>query len=662
MPQIQRTSRFLNHELLERRELLATTIPYGQIVNGAIDRTGEVDEFVFNASQNAEVDMILTSSPRQTGFSAYAEVFAPSGTRIDAFAANWGNRRLSLRETGSFIVRIRDDNRQEVGNYTLGLEGIRPISPNPGVLVKGGIVAGEIGQSIEKDQFVFSAASNDIVDLIITSVPRQSGFVLYAEVFGPAGNRIDAFAANWGNRRLTLPQAGTYMVMVRDDNYTELGSYEIGLESLRPISPNPISLIKGGIVNESIGHKIEKDQFTFTAATGNIVDLLVTSLPVQTGFIAYAEVFAPSGNRIDAFYANHGNRRLSLSESGTYMIQVRDDNFAETGGFRIGLEGISPISPDSIPLTKGGLVSGWMSQTLKKDQYTFTAGSNEIVDIIMASYPAQAGFNPYAEVFDSTGNRIDAFYANWGNRRLTLSRADTYMVMVRDDNFTEFGNYVIGLEGIRPISPNPISLINGGIVSGASSHKLEKDQYIFTATAGAIVDLVMTSTPLQAGYLAYAEVFAPSGTRVDAFSANWGNRRLALTESGTYMVQVRDDNYSEIGQFQIGLEGIRPLSPNPTTLVRGLPALKTIGQALQKDQFTFSGSRNQTIDLHLNGTPSTAGFNVYAEVFAPSGNRVDAFYGSWGTRRLTLTESGLYMIMVYDAHLSQRGTYSLRWL
>ena len=102
------------------------------------------------------------------------------------------------------------------------------------------------------------------------------------------------------------------------------------------------------------------------------------------------------------------------------------------------------------------------------------------------------------------------------------------VVEVRDSDNLQTGSYAIGYETLTPISRGFHSLHRGGIVSGTIGKNIEKDQWTFTGRLGDRVELITTSTAKQAGFSAFVDVYAPSGTLVDSFFSG-SNRQLDLT-------------------------------------------------------------------------------------------------------------------------------------
>src|SRR2546425_529949 len=61
-----------------------------------------------------------------------------------------------------------------------------------------------------------------------------------------------------------------------------------------------------------------------------------------------------------------------LSETGTYIIQVRANDFVSTGSYSLGLECLLPTSPVDATLACGGLNSQTIHPSSKDDHITFT--------------------------------------------------------------------------------------------------------------------------------------------------------------------------------------------------------------------------------------------------------------------------------------------------
>ena len=312
------------------------------------------------------------------------------------------------------------------------------------------------------------------------------------------------------------------------------------------------------------------------------------------------------------------------------------------------------------PLIKGGIVSGTIGSAEEVDTWTFTGVKGDRIELISTRVAGQAGFSAFAEVFNSSEKRIASFWSGT-NTVIDLPEPGTFSVKIRDDNRAQTGNYTIGMEGLKPISPNPVTLVKGGIATGSILTAVEKDQFTFSAKPGERYEIITTSTAKIAGFTAYTEVFAPSGNRIAHF---WPGTNVVLhdfRETGSYMVQVRDDNYTQTGTYTIGLEGLKPVSPDAKVLASATTVSMSITAATQKDQWSMSVPVGKKLSITLSQTRIDSGFDVYADVYSSSGTRIGGLWS--GTTTFTLPGPGVYLIQVRDGRQFFRGSYKLRaWL
>lgn len=543
----RRSSGRIISEVLELRVLLSPLIK-GGIVQGTIGAAGEVDTWTFSGVAGDRLELISTSTSQVSGFSAFADVFDPSGRGISSFWSNT-NTVVVLNAPGTYSVKIRDDNRTQTGAYTIGFEGLKPISPNPVPLVNGGITSGTILTPLEKDQFTFSAKPGDRYEIISTSTAITAGFTAYTEVFAPSGS---LFAQFWPGTNVVLKdfrETGAYMVQVRDNNYTDLGSYTIGLEGIKPISPGPVALVNGGITTGSILTPLEKDQFTFSAKPGDRYEIITTSTPRTAGYTTYTEVFAPSGSLVAQFWPNTNVVLTDFRETGTYMVQVRDNNYTDTGNYTIGLEGIRPISPGPVALVKGGIATGSILTALEKDQFTFSAKPGDRYEIISTSTARTTGFTAYTEVFAPSGTLIAQFWPDTNVVLQDFRETGTYMVQVRDNNYTDTGNYTIGLEGLNPISPGARPLAPSTTVMASITAATQKDQWYISVPAGKRLSIELSQIKIDSGFDAFVDVYSASGAKIGSMWS--GTTTFVLPSAGVYMIQVRDARFFSRGSYRL---------------------------------------------------------------------------------------------------------------
>ncbi len=562
--QHDRIRRVLRFEHFEDRLLMATlpvSLPAGGIVSASISQRAEQDLFTFQGRTNEVAQLVLTrTSATDANFKPYIKVFAPSNTATP-ISSFWydQDKQLTLPKDGTYLVQVRDDNLSETGDYKLGLEKVNPASPNPLATVMGGIVNQQISQSLEKDQFTFQGSAGEVVQLVLTRTGSiNANFKPYIKVYGLANNGTP-LRSFWYDQdvQFTLPKTGTYLIQVQDDNLRETGTYKIGLEKVNPASPNPISLVTGGIVEQAVSQSLEKDQFTFKGSAGEVVQLVLTRTgSTNANFKPYIKVYelANNGTPLKSFWYDQ-DVQFTLPKTGTYLVQVQDDNLRETGTYKIGLEKVNPASPNPISLVTGGIVQQAVKQSLEKDQFVFQGSAGDVVQLVLTRTGSiNANFKPYIKVYElaNNGTPLKSFWYDQ-DVQVTLPKNGTYLVQVQDDNLYETGTYKIGLEKVNPASPSPISLVNGVAVRQQISQSLEKDQFVFSGRAGEVAHILVTRlTNTNANFKPFIKVYALSNTGTPLASFWYGqNRSITLPRDGTYLVQVQDDNLYETGDYEI---------------------------------------------------------------------------------------------------------------
>jgi hypothetical protein len=311
------------------------SIKCGDLHPDSITQPGQIRVHTFSGSIGDDVLLTLVNTSNW-GFAstARATIVTPSGAVMASFTAN-AHRRDTLPETGLYRLRVMADNLIQTGTYNFGLECLRPLGPTEGHLRSGDLFSGNINASGKVDLLTFDGSAGD--DVLLTLVNTSNwGFASTARatILTPSGAVMASFTAN-AQRRDTLPESGTYIIYVQANNLVQTGSYNIGLESLRPLGPTEGHLQSGDLFSGNINASGKVDLLTFDGSAGD--DVLLTLVNTSNwGFAstARATILTPSGAVMASFTAN-AQRRDTLPESGTYIIYVQANNLVQTGSYNI---------------------------------------------------------------------------------------------------------------------------------------------------------------------------------------------------------------------------------------------------------------------------------------------------------------------------------------
>jgi hypothetical protein len=638
----------------------AVGIGHGSLVSGTIT-PAKVDLYTFGGMAGHFITVTLAETAGFGGFGQAPRVclIAPSNTVVDCFDAN-AQRNYTLEETGTYVLRVNANDYVGSGSYTLGLEGIRPPSPDAVGVGYGSLVGGSITPA-KVDLYTFPGTSGHFITVTLAETGGFGGFGQAPRVclIAPSNTVVECFDAN-GQRSYTLSETGTYVLRVNANDFVGSGSYSLGLEGIRPASPDAVAISCGNLPSGGIV-AAEVDLYTFTGTAGQFITVTLAETAGFGGFgqAPRVNLIAPSNTVVDPRFDANAQHNYKLTETGTYVLRVNANDFVGAGSYSLSLECISPPSPDAVAIGYGSLVSGGIVAA-EVDLFTFTGTAGHFVTVTLAETAGFGGFGqaPRVCLIAPSNAIVDCFDAN-AQRNYALTETGTYVLRVNANDFVGAGSYSLGLEGIRPPSPDAVGIGHGSLVSGAIT-PAKVDLYTFTGAVGHFITVTLAETAGFGGFGQAPRVclIAPSNAVVECFDAN-AQRNYTLAEAGTYVLRVNANDYVGSGSYTLGLEGVRPPSPDATPIDFGSPVSGGI-VAAEVDLHTFTGTPGQSITVTLAETAGFGGFGQAPRVclIAPSNTVVQCFDAN-GQRNYTLAESGTYVLRVNANDFVGAGSYNL---
>jgi TPP-dependent 2-oxoacid decarboxylase len=222
------------------------------------------------------------------------------------------------------------------------MECLQPRNPVDATLACGTLLSSaSIEASAEVDQITFPGQNGQRVTLTLTAAGYPFGATVTATLFSPTLAEVIVFSGN-SQQQLTLTETGTYVLQIRTNNLVSTGSYSIGMECLQPLNSVDATLACGappfsGFIEASA----EVDQITFPGQNGQRVTLTLTAAGFPFGATATATLFSPTLAEVIVFSGN-SQQQLTLTETGTYVLQIRTNNLVSTGGYALGLACLAP--------------------------------------------------------------------------------------------------------------------------------------------------------------------------------------------------------------------------------------------------------------------------------------------------------------------------------
>jgi hypothetical protein len=547
-------------------------------------------------------------------------------------------------------------------------------SPRPSdSILCGETKSGTILSAAERDEFTFTGTIGEAVVFAAVGIAAPLGPV--AELYDP--NNVLRFRTlpNRQSLSVQLPVSGTYKIVVHDDNLTDIGNYNLNLQSSSGGCGEAIAcgatlpgVVPGG-TNQTGNPHAQQDSFTFI---GGQNDAVVFAAVATSGLIApVAELYDPNGVLRFRTLPNRQSLSVSLPVTGTYTIIVHDDNLVDGGSYNVNMHSSSGKcgTPIQCGETLAGALPGAKNPTAlphaQQDGYTFIATQGE--SVVFAALATGGTVLPVAELYDPNGVLRFRTLPNRQSLSVSLPATGTYTVIVHDDNLVDGGTYNINMHSSSGKCGAAIQCGQtlAGVLPGAKNSTTlphaQQDGYTFTATQGEAVVFAAVAT---GGTVApVAELYDPSGVLRFRTLPNRQSLSVSLPVTGTYTVVVHDDNLVDGGTYNVNVHSSSGKCGAAIqcgdTLAGALPDAKNLTTLphAQQDGYTFIGTQGEAVVFAAVATGGTVA--PVAELYDPSGVLRFRTLPNRQSLSVSLPATGNYTIIVRDDDLVDGGAYNV---
>ncbi len=405
------------------------------------------------------------------------------------------------------------------------------------------------------------------------------------------------------------------------------------------------------------------DLHTFEASAGDVISLSSSWLS-GSAFVVRIDLFAPSSGVDPALedLPGSGNvHQITITESGTHRLRVRDSDNANGGSYRVELEWLTVGRFCGESLACGASVRSDLLAG-EHDVYTFEGVAGDVLSL-SSSWLQGSAFLARLDVFGPSSGETPLLEDLPGNENihdLVLPEDGVYRLRVRDNDF-HGGAYRLELHRTVPEDDFcGVSLTCGESISG-SLLAGEHDFYSFVGAAGDVLSL--SSSWLQgSAFFARLDVFGPSSGETPLFVDLPGNENihdLALPEDGVYRLRVRDNDFHG-GSYRLELHRT---VPEDDFCGMSLTCGESISGSLlagEHDFYSFVGAAGDVLSLSSSWLQGSA-FFTRLDVFGPSSTVTPLFAdlpGNENIHDLALPEDGVYRLRVRDNDF-HGGSYRL---
>jgi len=416
---------------------------------GNIEAGGAQDAYTFDAAAG---DVAIIDALQGGAGDFRWRLEAPDGTTL--FDALYVDRADELPQAGTYTLTVRGATATTVGTYSFRLLLTPPAEAFTiafGDTVSAGVPdagAGEIEVPGAVDRYLFDGAADQVA--IFDALAGSTNEVRW-RLEAPDGSEV--FDAFYVDQAVTLPQDGTYALVVTGLNITRVGVYSFQL--LGAPDPQEFTIALGDTVSDGVPEAgagniegpgaVDRYRFDGTAGTVALFDALTGS----TNDVRW-RLEAPDGSEVfDAFYVD---QQVTLLQTGTYTLVVSGLSATRFGTYSFQLLDVPP-QVDGFTIAFGDTVSdgvpgpgaGNIEGPGAIDRYVFdgTAGQVAILDALTGS---TNDVRWRLEAPDGS----DVFDAFFVDQEVTLPQTGTYLLEVTGLSITSFGVYSFELREAPP--------------------------------------------------------------------------------------------------------------------------------------------------------------------------------------------------------------------
>ncbi|MFK8013918.1 MAG: hypothetical protein AB8G17_00580 [Gammaproteobacteria bacterium] len=394
---------------------------HGVVANGSslpqsLDVEGDIDSFVFDGT--AGQSGVVSISGDVSG-GEFFTIVNPDGTSLTSGSSQ---RNVTLPQSGIYTVLVQSFQSSRIGDYRFHL-ALALGANEHGVVPNGSSVTQVLDVGGDIDSFTFDGIAGQAG---LTSISGDVSGGEFYTVFNPDATTLTSGSAQ---RLITLPQTGTYTVVVQSFQTSRIGSYRFHL-ALAPTASEHGVVQNGGSVIEELDVDGDIDSYTFDAQAGQ-GGVVSISGGVSGGQFYY--LFAPDSSLVTSGSAQ---RVIALEQTGTYTVVVSSFQTSGTGPYEWHLA-LAPGANEHGLIPSNASATQNLDDDGEIDSFTLNgfAGADGVLTLTSLS-----GTGKFMRVFGPDGS-------NLGNSSSQVSLVDMapgiHTVVVRSFQTSGTGDYLL---------------------------------------------------------------------------------------------------------------------------------------------------------------------------------------------------------------------------
>ncbi|MGD1919487.1 MAG: beta strand repeat-containing protein [Pleurocapsa sp.] len=561
-------------------ESTTETLVFGETITGEITPVGDDDLYSFTGCVGQKIYYDGLSNDA----GSFAYLISPSGQSTYLTSTQSDRAPITLTEAGTYQIQI-DNSGDSTGDYSFRVLDLA----NATDLTLGTTTTGTLANLNSTDLFSFTAEAGQKFFLDGQGTTFNGTYTIYNQVNQAIVSRTFGFDGEF-----TAENAGTYILAARGSNNTDL-TYSF---NLIPQESTTEALVFGETITGEIAPAGDEDLYSFTGSIGQ--KIYFDGLTNDASSFAY--LISPSGQRTSLTSTQSDRAPITLTEAGTYQIQI-DNSGDSTGGYSFRVLDLA----NATDLTLGDITTGTLGDANSTDLYKFTAEAGQRFFLDGLSSTA---FNGSYVVYDVANQAVTgASFTYFGyNSEFTIENAGTYILAARGAGDSDV-TYSFNLIAHEVATAETLTFSDA--VTGNISVAGEQDFYTFTGEVGQRIyfDGISGDNAID------AHLITPSGQEIfNNHNVDSDRDPITLTESGTYQIRIdaivgnntpSGDTTEEYSFRILDVNNAQLVELNASDNVRGTVA------AGNTNVYRFEAQAGQTIQLTGVGSESNSSFWVY---------------------------------------------------
>ncbi len=564
---------------------------------------------------------------------------------------------LDQRATDAFRAHVQGEMEIQVFKPVAGTDArfrflVQQINPAPEFRAPafrlGDTVSGETLETIaDLDDFTFPGQAGQVVIALLQAQGPSGLGTVRLEIHSPDGSPLPSTSSIGGDSVLAdqvsgpfvLPVTATYDATVRSlrSSYRDYrGPYRFAVVPLQ-VGPElgPADIAIGDTVRDEINPIGDIDEFRFTGAAGQELNVFFQAMSVRLNDVVYLDMPLLGGNPAsvqsagtDTSLSEQATGRFTLPSPGPHLIRVHGADGGPGGDrspYRVYLYPVDRRPEGAAAnLVLGDSVTASIELPGDIDDYTLATGSTRLANVVLWRDAAGRGsflLLGLDDHFRTCGGGLEVvpgqdaqgtgtFPLAAGSHRLSVCGADSY-------GFGYRGGYRVQTFAIDSLPESRTDTIAIGDTIGTEALEPpgDIDRFVFYGTRGRHIDVYFqgeAATSRGGFYLLVGPADSPvilAEVRTPALAPTLSGQRtqrIDLPTTGWYRIRVSPSQDGgdprERGAYRFALV---PFDASPETAARQV----TLGDSVSSERIDYDDDMDEFV---LTGTPG-AEFAMYAQ-------------------------------------------------